>query len=41
MAEDESGEDRSMHERILISTLVLIFLIIVVAITYWMSGGGS
>lgn len=39
MAEDESGEARSMRERIFISTLVLIFLIVVVAITYWMSGG--
>ncbi len=39
MAEDESGEARLMREKILISTLILILLIVVVAITYWMAGG--
>jgi hypothetical protein len=39
MAEDGSGEARSVREKILTSTLVLIFLIVVVAITYWMFGG--
>jgi flagellar basal body-associated protein FliL len=39
MAEDGSGEARSVREKILISTLVLIFLIVVVAITYWMFRG--
>jgi len=39
MAEDGSGEVRSVREKILISTLVLIILIVVVAITYWMFRG--